>query len=129
MDLYDFFFPEQAQASHLRKIANQRPITSQPAGPTEQSSEMRALRDDVQFLALVITALLKRLSETETLSIGDVQDLLDEIDTLDGVADGGLDPGMLRGMLGVVKHENDGETAAVENEEVRIVATPRYRRR
>jgi len=55
MDLFNFFFPEAAQASHLRRIANRRPITSRPAVSSEQSSEIRALRDDVQFLTLVMT--------------------------------------------------------------------------
>jgi hypothetical protein len=127
LDLFDFFFPEQAQASHLRKIAKQRSVSSGPAGGTAQSSELQALRDDVGFLTLVITALLRRLSETETLSLADVQDLLDEIDALDGVADGGLDPGVLRGLLGVLKNENEDQAEA-DNEEFNIVTTPRYRR-
>ena len=57
-----------------------------------------------------------------------MQDLLDEIDGLDGVADGGLDPGVLRGLLGVMKESNDRQGDA-SNEEFKIVTTSRYRRR
>lgn len=127
MDLFDFFFPEQAQASHLRKIANRRATTPRHVSGTDHSSEINALRDDVKFLTLVITALLKRLSETETLSIADVQDLRDEIDALDGAADGGLDPGVLRGLLGVLKQETEEQAGTTS--EFKITTTPRYRRR
>ncbi|MGB2501624.1 MAG: hypothetical protein ACPIA2_18155, partial [Mariniblastus sp.] len=81
MDLYDFFFPEQAQAKHLRKIArNLSPqrLEFPMASPGESSDS--SLRQDLNFLALVLTAILKRLDETKTLSIGDVKDLLNEVD-------------------------------------------------
>ena len=127
MDLFDFFFPEQAQASHLRKIARQRTIPARQTS-TDHTAEIEALQQDVNFLTLVVTALLRRLAETETASLGDVQDLVDEIDALDGVADGGLSPGVLRGLLGVLKGsatEQESKTA----EEFKIVSTPRYRNR
>ena len=127
VDLYDFFFPEQAQATHLRQIAKRGSFSNPPSRGSDQSAELEALRDDVQFLTLVIVALLRRCTETETLSLADVQDLLDEIDALDGVADGGLDPGVLRGLLGVLKVEKDGQ-AGNPNEEFKIVTHPRYRK-
>ena len=89
------------------------------------SNDVEKLRDDVNFLTLVVAALLRRLAETETASPADIQDLLDEIDGLDGVADGGLDPGVLRGMLGVLKKN----TEKTNNDEFSIVTTPRYRKR
>ena len=128
MDLFDFFFPEQAQASHLRTIAKNGSFTPRRVSGGDQASEIKALQEDVSFLTLVIVALLRRSSETETASLADVQDLLDEIDGLDGVADGGLDPGVLRGLLGVMKESNDRQGDA-SNEEFKIVTTPRYRRR
>ncbi len=128
MDLFDFFFPEQAQASHLRKIARQRSYHSRTVSGNDQSSEIKSLQDDVRFLTLVIVALLRRFSETETASLADVQDLLDEIDGLDGVADGGLDPGVLRGLLGVLRASNDN-LSDTEHDEFTIVTTPRYRKR
>jgi len=128
VDLYDFFFPEQAQATHLRQIAKHGSFSNRPSRGSDQSSDLEALRDDVQFLTLVIVALLRRSTETETLSLADVRDLLDEIDALDGVADGGLDPGVLRGLLGVLKVEKDGQ-AGNANEEFKIVTHSRYRKR
>lgn len=116
MDFFDFFFPEQAQASHLRKLAS-RPRSSATVVVGPGSDEVADLRTDVHFLTLVITGILKRLSETETLSLADVGDLFDEIDALDGTADGGLAPGVLRGLLGVLKMDeasrptNSGDAA------------------
>ena len=110
--MFDFFFPEQAQAMHLRRIAgrssfgraSRRLPDRLPAGDAQQTTDqVSELRDDVNFLTLVLASILRRLSETETMSLADVSDLLGEIDGLDGVADGGLDPGVLRGLLGVVK--------------------------
>ena len=128
MDLFDFFFPEQAQATHLRAIARKGSLTSQRVVRSDTSSEVTALREDVHFLTLVIAALLRRFSETEAASLADVQDLLDEIDGLDGVADGGLDPRVLRGLLGVVKEGND-QPSDGGGDEFKIVTTPRYRKR
>ena len=99
MDLFDFFFPEQAQASHLRKIANNRRQTKPVNAGTDK---IDSLQRDVNFLALVLTSVLKRLDETKTLSLGDVQDILNDVDTMDGIADNGLDPKMLRGLLGAL---------------------------
>ena len=129
MDLFDFFFPEQAQASHLRKIARQRAVPSSSyASHAGQSGEISALQADVKFLTLVLTTIFKRLAETKTMSLDDVQDLLDEIDALDGVPDGGLEPGVLRGLLGVLKQDSSAESQS-DNDQVNIVTTPRYRNR
>ena len=128
MDLFDFFFPEQAQATHLRAIARKGSLTSQRIVRSDESSEIEALQEDVNFLTLVIAALLRRFAETETASLADVQDLLDEIDALDGVADGGLDPRVLRGLLGVLK-ESKNQQADRGGDEFKIVTTPRFRKR
>lgn len=128
MDLFDFFFPEQAQATHLRAIARKGSLTSQRIVRSDESSEIEALQEDVNFLTLVIAALLRRFAETETASLADVQDLLDEIDALDGVADGGLDPRVLRGLLGVLKESKNQQTDR-GGDEFKIVTTPRFRKR
>ena len=130
MDLFDFFFPEQAQATHLRAIAKRGSLasTDRHHRRDDKTDEIKALKEDVNFLALVLVALLRRFTETETASLADVQDLLEEIDGLDGVADGGLDPSVLRGLLGVLKQAN-AEEAPSGNEEFKIVTIPRYRRR
>ena len=127
MDMYDFFFPEQAQASHLRKLARQS-ASSRVIKDPEQSQQIRDLQEDVKFLTLVLAAIVRRLSETETLNLADIQDLLTEIDGLDGVGDSGLDPGVLRGLLGVLKKEPEDDKPAA-GDEFKIVTMPRYRKR
>jgi len=102
VDLFDFFFPEQAQAHHLRKVASNQATQRPP-----ETDEVNGLRADVNFLTLVVTALLRKLAETKTASPEDIQGLIEEIDALDGVADGGLSPSILRGMLGVLKTSPD----------------------
>ncbi len=126
MDLFDFFFPEQAQATHLRKIARQQSLVK-VSTPKQKSSEVEDLRADVKFLTLVVAALLRKLSEIETASPGDIQELINELDGLDGVADGGLEPGVLRGLLGVLKKAASESEEATEDFTIRT--TPRYRKR
>ena len=126
MDMYDFFFPEQAEAAHLRRISRTlaRSTASAGARTIQNADELADLRTDVRFLSLVVAAILKRLAEQQTMSLGDVSDLLQDIDHLDGLPDGGLDPGVLRGILGVIKQEPDEQQP-----EIKIVTTPRYRNR
>lgn len=135
MDLFDFFFPEQAEAAHLRRISSslsRQHATSGEAAATarEASGQVAELRSDVRFLSLVLATILRRLAETETMSLADVKDLVDDIDRLDGLPDGGLDPGVLRGMLGVMKQTQAEAPAGPD--EIKIVTTPykpiRFRR-
>lgn len=127
MDMFDFFFPEQAEAMHLRRIArNTAARSSAPSvGAQQTNEEIAALRADVGFLSLVLAAILKRLDETQTMSLADVKDIVDEIDALDGVGDGGLDPGVLRGLLGVLRKETGAEE---EQQDEFQIDTARYRR-
>ena len=137
MDMYDYFFPVQAQATHLRSISRSiaHGVSSSRAAETSAlraADEVAELRSDVRFLALVITTILKRLAENETMSLVDLTDLTNEIDDLDGVSDGGLDLGVLRGILGVLKQEIAQEEKP-EEEQINIVTEPtwpsRYRHR
>ena len=132
MDLFDFFMPEQAQATHLRNISrslshNRTISRSSSVSARQTADKVSDLRDDVNFLTLVLASILRRLAETKTMSLADVSDLLGEIDGLDGFGDGGLDPGVLRGLLGVIKQDLSEEES--EEEQINIVTTPRYRRR
>lgn len=117
MDFFDFFFPEQAQAAYLRQIAEQK-ARAIPAA-TRETDDVATLKSDVKFLTLVLATVIKRLAETKTMSLADVQDLMDDVDSIDGVADAGLEPGVLRGMLGVLKHdvspESDADMKVFEN--------------
>jgi hypothetical protein len=134
MDLFDFFFPEQAEAAHLRRISrnlSHSQYSTRAAADTarQAADDVADLRSDVAFLTLVITAILKRLAEKETMSLADVSDLLADIDGLDGLSDGGLNPGVLRGMLGVLK-EGAPQEAESGPEQFKVDTGPiRYRRR
>jgi len=124
MDLFDFFFPEESQATSLRRIADKFTL---PQKSDDGSAQIKSLRGDVNFLTLVLTSILKRLDETQILSLGDVQDILGDADTMDGVADNGLDPRLLRGLLGALDPEV-ANNLPDDRDEFKIVTTPRYRR-
>lgn len=128
MDLFDFFFPEQAQATHLREIAKNSGVAQKAsAHSVSQESEIAGLKNDLHFLTLVLAAVLKRLTETETMNLADVQDLLEEIDKMDGIDDRNLDPDFLRGILGILKKDSDEDKSA-SRDEFRIDTIGRFRR-
>ena len=110
MSLFDFFFPEQAQATHLRTIANATRLekrrrlnrraaaASAPPTPPPSALEQRitALEADVGFASLVLAAVMARLDERGVVTKADVRTLVAELDSLDGVKDGRLDVSILR---------------------------------
>ena len=129
MDFFDFFFPEQAQATHLRDLARSSNLSRRTSSRVSgQLSDLTELREDMKFLTLVVAAIIKRLSETETMNLSDLQDLLDEIDQLDGVVDGNLEPGVLIGILGMLKEDESGNANDDrDNEEFSIRENIRFR--
>lgn len=100
MSLFDFFFPEQAQASHLRSLAssartrNRRNIRK--TGDLDRRID--DLEKDLGYVSLVLGALVQQLDAKGTLSRDDLRTVLAELDELDGVKDGRLDIDILRGM-------------------------------
>ncbi len=131
VDLFDFFFPEQAQATHLRDIARSSKMSRRASNRVSgKLNELSDLQEDVKFLTLVVAALVKRLTETETLNLADLQDLIEEIDQLDGMLDGHLEPGVLRGILGLLKEREASEpVAGDEDEPITIREWPRFRKK
>ena len=129
VDFFDFFFPEQAQATHLRDIARSSKMSRRASTRVSgKLNELSELQEDVKFLTLVVAALVKRLTETETLNLVDLQDLIDEIDQLDGELDGSLEPGVLRGILGLLKERETSEPGDSDGEEsIQIREWPRFR--
>lgn len=111
MSLFDFFFPEQAQAQHLRRLADAqtRPVRPRRSPPPFQDAEQKqevaklqsqidGLEDDLGYVALILGAVMAKLDEKGALTRTDVRAALSEIDAIDGVQDGKLDINILRGM-------------------------------
>jgi len=100
MSLFDFFFPEQAQASHLRSMADAQRSSARRATrkATENDARIADLEQDVGYLALVLGALVQKVDEKGVLTRDELRATLSELDGIDGVKDGKLDVGILRGM-------------------------------
>ncbi len=100
MSLFDFFFPEQAQASYLRTLAKSEQQRSRAAARKKPALDRRMdeLEGDVGYLALVLGALLQKVDEKGVITRDEVRDTVMELDGLDGVKDGRLDVDILRGM-------------------------------
>ena len=103
MSLFDFFFPEQAQASHLRRLANQssgqrKASQRNNAAVTQLEKRVSDLEDDLGFAALVLASVMAKLDEKGILTRDDVRAAMKEVDEIDGVADGRLDINVLKGM-------------------------------
>ena len=97
MGLYEIFFPEQAQAEHLRNIASamQR---QQRAG--KRTSAPPELEEDVGALSLVLLGLVGTLVEKGVITREELLEHFRRVDTLDGAADGQVSLDALRAALG-----------------------------
>ena len=91
------------QASHLRRLTEQQ--SRQNRGRRQQNTEIKELsaridqlEDDLGFVSLVLASVMARLDEKGTLTRADVRAAMQELDEIDGVADGRLDINVLRGM-------------------------------
>ncbi|MBM3961217.1 MAG: hypothetical protein FJ306_04850 [Planctomycetes bacterium] len=108
MSLFDFFFPDQAQATHLRRIADQsarserrRNTASREAKATFDSLQRQVdeLRGDIGFTALVLGALVARLDEKGVVTRADLQAAMARLDLTDDLADGTLDVERLKAVV------------------------------
>ncbi|MDB6069035.1 MAG: hypothetical protein JWL81_206 [Verrucomicrobiales bacterium] len=110
MSLFDFFFPEQAQASHLRTIAEQGRAQSGSAADhrerfqaalqrrknitvmSSQEERIAKLEKELGQAALAIEALTELLEQSGVLTREALATRLFEIDAGDGVVDGRVTP-------------------------------------
>lgn len=108
MSLFDFLFPEQAQASYLRQMANsnaQQTAMLRSQEYTEQLRRKQAVRlntkaeDRVKELevelaqsALVIESLISLLEEKNLVTRDELKQRTSQIDAADGVIDGRITP-------------------------------------
>ncbi len=100
MSLYDFFFPEQAQATHMRTLASQSVSADIRRRTSERKSASRLddLENDVGFVALLLAAMLDKLDEKGVVTRDDLRNAVAKLDEIDGVRDGRLDVNALCGM-------------------------------
>lgn len=98
---FDVFLPEQSQAVSMRKIAGTmgRGVALAPAAGVRQDV-LNDLRDDIGFLSLLTMVELKVLMDKGLVTKEEIMDKMGEIDALDGVKNGRLNVGVLRGAVG-----------------------------
>ncbi len=101
MSLFDFFFPEIAQASHLRRIAdaasmgNTQARISQSRSQQQRSSSEKRIQEleaEVAQLTIVMEALIEKLSDNSGVTREQLAAKIFEIDRRDGVVDGRVTP-------------------------------------
>ena len=106
MSLYDFFFPEQAQATHLRKLAEKQNARSNLAAKRADYASREVgdlqirLRDaekDLASVSLLLAALLELMQGKGSITRDELKKKIAELDWLDGFQDGELDIDILRG--------------------------------
>ncbi len=105
MSAFDFFFPEQAQASHLRSLVRQKQFEY-----SNDQRENKDLREELKYSAKVIQKISKELAETQLIvksmmelieeagvcSSEQIWDKMREVDLRDGVEDGQITPASQR---------------------------------
>lgn len=108
MSLFDFFFPEEAQASHLRRLADQQQRAFRRNAHTNRAAEENGYRiaeledrvmdleRDLGFVSLLLGSLLDAMEKDGTVSRRDVRAAMSELDGHDGYNDDRLDIDALR---------------------------------
>ena len=101
MSLFDFFFPEQAQASHLHDLARQGSFRRDVATRPELDSVLLAIREyskrlkfdenDIGTLALVCESLIRLGEQKGLFTRQELFAMMQEVDSEDGINDGKLD--------------------------------------
>ena len=105
MGLFEFMFPEQAQAVHLRAMRElqvQKHYDSRWQDRAEMASvealkiRIDELEDDLGFTVLVLASLLSTLDEKQILSRDDVERELRKLDLIDGRNDSKISTRILK---------------------------------
>ena len=109
MNLFDFLFPQQAAASHLREIREQqRQANEAEMQPkhldavrdkaTTDALKMRIddLENDMGFVVLVLGSLLSAIEEKGVVTRADVERELNELDLIDGKRNGKMSVRILK---------------------------------
>ena len=96
MSLFDFFFPEEAQASHLRRLADTSSAVERRArvdavrqdlARTSDRKRIEELEQEVGELTILLEALLEKLDDQNLFTRDELAVKIAEIDLRDGVLD------------------------------------------
>ena len=102
MSLFDFFFPEQAQASHLRRLADQKHAEGKSESRTSQTIETNSFRifeleqrvteleRDLGFVTLLVAGFLKTVENKDYVTREEICSVMEKLDVLDSFQDGRL---------------------------------------
>ncbi|MFK7768054.1 MAG: hypothetical protein AB8B55_12595 [Mariniblastus sp.] len=101
MSLFEFMFPQQAAASHLRQIANRQKRDDRwnrirETDQTHLENRVDELEHDMGVVALILASILDTANENGTISRDEIKRKIEELDVLDGFRDGRLHVGFLR---------------------------------
>lgn len=97
MKLFDFFFPEEAQAAHLRRIADQQSFAGRRANYEDRARARRhaeiderfaSIERELEFHTLMLEAIVRKADEKGVVTREELKALMKSIDLEDGRADG-----------------------------------------
>ena len=97
MSLFDFFFPEQAQAEYLRQIADSSTLARTQARIAQVRGErsklssdkhVKELENEIAQHTIILEAVLEIFGENGSLTRSDLARKVAEIDARDGSVDG-----------------------------------------
>ena len=101
MKLFDFIFPAEAQAAHLRRVADVQTFTVRHRDYEERARARRhaeiderfdSVEQQLGFLTLMLEAIIRKTEEKGVLTRDELKTLMKSIDLEDGHADGRYTP-------------------------------------
>ncbi len=108
MALFEFFYPEQAQAGYMREMASSMRTSTRRAGHSRKrvsdvEKRVAELEDDLDFLSLITLTLFSTLHEKGLVDRNSLLKKIDDIDMFDGRKDGKVEPEVFRKAFGFAK--------------------------
>ena len=99
MGHFEFMFPEQAQAEHLKELARLQQVQLNRSIRTRGDSQSRLvdLEADLGYITLILGSILERLDKKGIVTRDEVKSEMSALDEIDGVKNGRLDINFLRG--------------------------------
>ena len=101
MKLFDFFFPQEAQAAHLRRMADHQAMDLRRQAHDERArarrhaeidARLESLEQEVGFLTLMLEAIIRKTDEKGLITRAELKALMERVDAEDGRVDGRIGP-------------------------------------